>query len=196
MSQINSTPKKEGGAIFIFNYDAVLQLRLNPQRYFSLSIMKSFCPKNNLCPSEIRGAFYELRVGPIDKTNWESLDTFTRCERCSVNPKNSKEENDFINGKNTSRLYFSPYIESVWSDVGAASTFIHQNLVLNNVDGYIGSIFLDSIHTIEEFHSMCRQIDLGFEALIKNGGYLYPKGSDHPLKPEVMASLGFALIEQ
>ncbi|NMC13413.1 MAG: hypothetical protein GYA34_11095 [Chloroflexi bacterium] len=196
MNQENITPKKEGGAIFIFNYDAALQLQLNPQRHFNLSIMKSFCPKNELCPQEIRAAFYELRVGPIDKTNWESLGTFTRGERCSVNPKNSKKEDDFITGKNANRLFFSPYVVAVWSDVNTAPTFIHRYLEKNNVNGYIGSIFLDSIHTIEKFHSMCRQIDLGFDVLIKNGGYLYPKGSDHPLKPEVMASMGFALIEQ
>ncbi len=195
MNQENITPKKEGGAIFIFNYDAALQSQLNPQRHFSLSIVQSFCPKNDLCPSEIRTAFYELRVGPIDKTNWESLGTFTRGERCSVNPKNSKEEHDFINGKNTSRLYFSPYVEAVWSDADSAPTFIHRFLEENNVNGYIGNIFLDSIHSIEEFHDMCRQIDLSFDVLIKDGGYLYPNGSVHLLKPEMIDTLGFHSIK-
>lgn len=195
MIQEQSTEKKEGGAIFIFNYDAAFQSRLNPQRHFSLSILKSFCPKSEQCSSEIRAAFYEFRVGPIDKTNWESLDSYTRVERCSLNPENTKEENDFITGKNTRRLFFSPYIVAVWSDVKTALPLIHERLVQNSVEGYIGCVFLDFVHPIEEFHGMCRQIDLSFDVLIKDGGYLYPNGSVHLLKPEMLESLGFHPIK-
>ncbi len=193
--QEHATQKKEGGAIYVFNYDAASRSQLNPQRYFSFSIIKAVCPKNDQCPPEVRAAFYELRVGPIDKTNWESLNSFTMGERCVLKPQISTEEHAFISGKNTSRLYFSPYVVAVWSDVETALSFIHDRLVQNSVEGYIGSVFLDSIHTIEEFHGMSRQIDLSFDVLIKDGGYLHPSGSIQLLKPDLLNDLGFTPIK-
>ncbi len=63
-------PEKESGAIFIFNHGRALSTQANPQRYFSQSILRAFCPRESNCPRHIQEAFYELRVSSIDRLTW------------------------------------------------------------------------------------------------------------------------------
>lgn len=189
------TPEKESGAVFVFNYDQALKTQFNPQRYFCQSILKSISPSERTCSSRVCAAFYELRVSPVDSSNWGNLDSFTRSGNHFLAPGASKGERDFITGDNTSELGFKPYIVAVWTDVASSFPHIHRWLVQNRISGYVGYMTLEVLRTIEEFHTMCREVDLGFDACVRDGKYLYPKGSDHPLKPEVMSAMGFSPAE-
>ena len=195
MVQERFTQKMETGAIFVFNYDLALRKYINPQRHFCFSLLKTICPKSDDCPPDIKTAFYELRVGPIDQTNWETLNSFMQYGDHMISPHVDEDEKNFVTCKNTNRLVFSPYVVALWSDVDSVFAYIHHALVQNNVEGYMGCTFLDIPKTIEEFHGMCRQIDLGFDAMVKNGNYLYPDACDHPLKPEVMSEMGFIPVQ-
>ncbi len=186
----------EAGAIFVFNYDSALKLVINPQRHFCLSLLQTFCPKADDCPPDIKTAFYELRVGPIDHTNWETLNSFMQYGYHMFGAHIDEGEKCFVTCKNTHHLLFTPYIVAIWSDVDSVFAFIHQKMVQNNVVGYLGCTLLDAPKTIEEFHGMCRQIDLGFDAMVKKGEYLYPDACDHPLKPEVMSEMGFLPLQR
>lgn len=196
MVQERFAQKIEAGAIFVFNYDLALKTHHNPQRHFCFSLLKTICPQNDDCPPDIKAAFYELRVGPIDQTNWEALNSFMQHGNHFTNLSIDESEKDFVTCKDTNQLVFTPYIVAIWSDDNSVFSFVHHALVQNNIEGYTGCTFLDIPKTIEEFHSMCRQIDLGFDALVKNGEYLYPDGSDHPLKPEVMLGMGFMPVQR
>jgi hypothetical protein len=187
--------ENEAGAVFVFNYDHALKTQFNPQRYFCQSVLTAFCPKAKSCPRHVQTAFYEMRVSPIDSSNWEALDSFTRHGQHQLNPASKKEEQDFVIGENTSKLGFIPYIVAIWSDRRSVHDHIHRSLLQNNTDGYVGYTMLEIVKTIEEFHTMCREVDLGFDTVVKEGKYLYPRGSDHPLKPEIMSGMGFVPAE-
>ncbi len=100
-------------------------------------------------------------------------------------------EKDFITRQNTSALGFRPYVVAVWSDHVATLSYIHDSLVRAAVEGYVGCTTLGVLRTIDEFHAMCREVDLGFDACVKDGRYVYPSGSDHLLSAEVMSVMGF-----
>jgi hypothetical protein len=185
------TTDLEGGAVFVFNFDFAFPARFNPQRYFCQSILEAICPNNETCPLQARAAFFELRVSPIDASNWGDLDSFTRSGRHFVNPVATEAERDFITRNNTRTLGFTPYVVAVWSDEATSLIYIHEWLMRDATEGYVGHTTLDILRTIEEFHAMCREVDLGFDACVKDGSYLYPRGSDHPLGAEVMSAMGF-----
>lgn len=186
------TSEKEMGAVFVFNYNEALKTQFNPQRYFCQSILKSFCPRSRSCPRQVQPAFYELRVSPVDSSIWGTLDSFTRSGKHYLRSGTSKAEHDFITSVNTRQLGFTPYIVAVWSDCASAFDHMHRWLMESNTDGYVGYTTLEILTTIEEFHRMCREVDLGWDAVVKDGEYYYPRGSDHPLKPDVMSEMGFS----
>lgn len=195
-------PEKEAGALFTFNFKKtldshstqVMSFAFNPQRYFCQSILRSFSPAEINCPHHIQEAFYEMRVSMIDLSTWEKLFYYTRIGSYYLRPGVSKFEQDFVASASDcdiSELGFIPYIIAIWSDTASSFSYIHDWLGKNNIEGYIGYKTLDIVGTIEEFHEMCRDVDLGWDAIVHYGEYQYLKNSDHPLKPEVMAEMGF-----
>lgn len=191
-------PEKEAGAIFTFNLRQALRTQFNPQRYFCQSILRAFCPREGDCPRHIQEAFYELRVSPIDLSTWGRLFYYTRIGNYYIRPGVGKSEQDFVTSdfeEDISELGFTPYIIAIWSSVPSGFAHIHNWLERNNIEGYVGYKTLDIVGTIEKFHEMCQDVDLGWDAIVKDKKYLYPRGSDHPLQPEVMSEMGFSRAE-
>jgi len=194
-------PEKEAGAVFTFNLKQALRTQVVPQRYFCKSILRAFCPIERNCPRQIQEAFYTLRVSPIDLPTWGRLYYYTRIGSYYTRPGVSKSEQDFVisaAGANLSELElgFTPYVVAIWSDITSGFAYIHDWLIKNNIDGYVGYKTLDIVGTIEEFHAMCRDVGLGFDAITKGGKYRYPRGSDHPLQTGEMSEMGFLLINE
>jgi hypothetical protein len=92
-------------------------------------------------------------------------------------------------------LDFLPYLVAIWSEPDSAFDHIHRWLTEQQTPGYLGYTHISGLANIEAFHIMARQLDLGFDAIVKAGRYLYPKGSDHPLSAESMSEMGFSPAE-